>query len=147
MSSEKLTLKTLNKDPIIIVDDSAGERELVKIAFEDLGVENELIFFENGADCLKFIKKEERGIFFILCDVNMPIMTGMELKKILQDDDDLRLKSIPFILISTSNATSSIMKAYSFGVQGYFVKPQDFDELLDMLTAIITYWDLSESPK
>ncbi len=146
MDIQKRITEIYNKLPIIIIDDSPGERELVKVALADLGVDSELIFFDNGFTFLEYIRTETTGAFFILCDINMPGLSGMDIKKILQDDEALRLKSIPFILFSTSNALSSIKTAYSFGVQGYFVKPDTVDQLMDMLYAIVSYWNFSESP-
>ena len=53
----------------------------------------------------------------------------------------------PLLLFSTSSASMAVIKAYSYAVQGYFVKPDTIEELTVILKAIITYWDLSESPK
>ena len=111
-----------------------------------MSVENEIILFNNSLDFMEYMKVEKGGIFFILCDINMPKMTGIELKKIIQEDERLRLKCIPFILLSTSSAPTSVMKAYSYGVNGYFIKPDDIESLKGMLKGIITYWSQSLYP-
>ena len=136
----------MNKNPIIIVDNDDGDIELLKIAFTELNVENEIIVFNDGCKFLEYMKVEKGGTFFILCDINMPKVTGIELKKIIQEDERLRLKCVPFILLSTSRATASVMEAYSYGVNGYFIKPTGVEKLMEMLLAIITYWSESEHP-
>jgi len=146
MNTDTARYASLNKGPIIVIDDSEGESELLRIAFSELGVENKILFFNDGLAFLKYIKSEKGGTFFILCDVNMPKISGLELKKNIQDDEELRLKCIPFILYSTSSANASILKAYSYGVQGYLLKPHDNELLHFMLQATINYWSVSERP-
>ena len=146
MNTDRKIKALYNKDPILIIDDSEGERELIRIAFTELGVDNEIIFFSNGFTFLEYIRLETKGTFFILCDVNMPGLTGMDIKRIVQDDEQLRLKCIPFILFSTSSASISIKEAYSHGVQGYFVKPNEMEQLVEIFYAIVCYWNFSETP-
>jgi DNA-binding response OmpR family regulator len=76
----------------------------------------------------------------------MSRISGLELKKRIFEDERLRLKCIPFIFLSTSGASDSIMRAYSFGVQGYFIKPNSFDELKARLQSIVSYWEGSQHP-
>jgi DNA-binding NtrC family response regulator len=136
----------MNNNLIIIIDDDNDDLELIKEAFADLKVENEIITFDNGKDFLNYIKGTDKGVFFILCDINMSTISGMELKKITFEDDRLRLKCMPFIFISTSRASESVMRAYSFGVQGYFVKPNTYETLKVMLQNMISYWEFSLRP-
>ena len=91
--------------------------------------ENEIIIFADGLKFLDFIKATENRAFFTLCDVNMAKINSLELKKRLYDDELLRLKCVPFIFMSTSSASHEVMKAYSDGVQGYFIKPPPFAAL------------------
>ncbi len=136
----------MNKKPIIVIDDDEDDLELMQQAFSELKVENEIIVFDDGLKFLEYIKTTENGTFFILCDINMRNVPGIELKKIIHDDEQLRTKCIPFIFLSTSAASSSIMKAYSYGVQGYFIKPNTLEKLKSMLHSMITYWSESQHP-
>jgi DNA-binding NtrC family response regulator len=136
----------MNNNPIIIIDDDNDDLELIKEAFADLKVENEIITFDNGKDFLDYIKVTDKGVFFILCDINMSAISGIELKKITFEDERLRHKCVPFIFISTSRASESVMRAYSFGVQGYFVKPNTYETLKVMLQNMISYWEFSLRP-
>lgn len=136
----------MNNKPIIIIDDDDDDLDFIKDAFEQLEIENEILVFDDGQKFLTFIRATENRAFFILCDVNMSKINGLDLKKIIYDDDRLRLKCIPFIFMSTSSASAEIMRAYSYGVQGYFVKPQTFEGLKDLLQYIVNYWSHSQHP-
>ncbi len=136
----------MNKNPIIIVDDDDEDLELIKQALAELNIENEIIFFNDGFKFLDFIRKSHNKTFFILCDLNMSRINGLELKKRIYEDEDLRLKCVPFVFLSTSGSSSAIMKAYSYGVQGYFVKPGSFQGIKDMLLRIVNYWSDSQHP-
>ena len=136
----------MNNKPIIIIDDDDDDLDFIKDAFEQLEIENEILVFDDGQKFLTFIRATENRAFFILCDVNMSKINGLDLKKIIYDDDRLRLKCVPFIFMSTSSASAEIMRAYSYGVQGYFVKPQTFEGLKDLLQYIVNYWSHSQHP-
>jgi len=58
-----------------------------------------ILFFHDGLKFLEYIKATESGTFFILCDINMSKLTGIELKKIIHDDEKLRIKCVPFIFL------------------------------------------------
>ena len=132
--------------PIIIIDDDEDDLYLVKEAFISLKVENEIITFSDGFKFLEYIKKTDKKSFFILCDINMGSINGLELKKIILDDERLRLKCIPFLFWSTSKASPDIIKAYSYNAQGYFIKPVGVEKLNDMLLSIVHYWNYSQHP-
>jgi CheY-like chemotaxis protein len=136
----------MDKKPIIVIDDDDDDLELILLAFSELNIENEIIVFNDGLKFLEYIKATEARAFFILCDINMTKLSGLELKKITYDDEKLRIKCVPFIFMSTSESSSSVMKAYSYGVQGFFIKPNSVEKLKSMLHAMITYWSESHHP-
>jgi CheY-like chemotaxis protein len=136
----------MNKQPIIIVDDDTDDLEFLSQAFIDMKVENEIIVFDNGFKFLEYVWTTEKKTFFILCDMNLGVINGLELKRKIFEDSRLRLKCIPFLMMSTSKATAKIMEAYSFGVQGYFVKPTTQKGYEEMLHAMMAYWDYSQNP-
>jgi len=136
----------MNVNPIIIIDNDDDDLELLQTAFEELGIENEIIAFNDGVNFLKFIKSTPNHPFFILCDINMFPIDGLELKRRIYEDEELRLKCIPFVFLSTSKASDAIMKAYSVGVQGYFIKPNTLPEIKEILSYMINYWKYSQHP-
>jgi CheY-like chemotaxis protein len=136
----------MNANPIVVIDDDDEDIEMITQAFKEIKVENDVITFRSGDSFLDFIRTTDQRVFFILCDINMSRISGLELKKRIFEDERLRLKCIPFIFLSTSGASDSIMRAYSFGVQGYFIKPNSFDELKARLQSIVSYWEGSQHP-
>jgi CheY-like chemotaxis protein len=136
----------MSNRPIIIIDDDDEDLEFIKSAFAELNVENEILVFDDGFEFLDFIRATEKAVFFILCDVSMAKINGLQLKKLIYDDERLRLKCVPFIFMSTSRASTAVMEAYSYGVQGYFVKPPTFELLKDLMQFILNYWNHSERP-
>jgi CheY-like chemotaxis protein len=139
-------LLKIHRSSIILIDDDNEDLELIKEAIESVNIKNEVIAFNDPLKFLEFIRSAGSKTFFTLCDINMAPINGLELKKIIQDDEDLRLKCVPFIFLSTTRASNEIMKAYSFGAQGFFVKPNSIEEIKERVTAIINYWKYSERP-
>jgi FixJ family two-component response regulator len=136
----------MNKNPIIIVDDDNEDLEMIQQAFAELNIENEIIIFNDGLKFLDFLRETQNKTFFILCDINMSVINGLELKQRIYEDEVLRLKCMPFVFLSTSGSSNLVMKAYSYGVQGYFIKPANFQEIKDMLLRIVNYWSYSQHP-
>ena len=132
--------------PIIIIDDDHDDLEVFQQTINDLNFKNEVISFNDPYKFLDFIRTSDKSFAFIMCDINMNTMDGLELKKLLHDDESLRMKCIPFIFWSTSKATPTIREAYSYNVQGYFVKPSTVHELKEMVSSIIKYWNFSQNP-
>lgn len=73
-------------------------------------------------------------------------MNGLELKKKIFDNEELRLKCIPFLMMSTSGASAHVIQAYSLNVQGYFIKPHSVPEISNMFDIIVKYWAISQRP-
>lgn len=134
------------ENPIVIIDDDDEDLELINEAFKELSVKNECLCFKSPTDALLFLKTSETQPLFILCDVNMQLLSGFELREILHKDEILRLKSIPFLFLSTSDELKGITNAYNLSVQGYFVKPGSFDGLVSMLKSIMEYWGYCKHP-
>lgn len=136
----------MNKKPIIIIDDDKDDLDFIRQALLELNVENEITSFDDGYAFLDFARATKNKAFFTLCDINMAKINGLELKKQIFEDEELRMKCVPFIFLSSSMASSSVMRAYSFDVQGYFIKPNNFEKLKEMLASIINYWGHSQVP-
>lgn len=130
------------KGPIIIVEDDKDDQEIYGEAIRAIGISNELHFFENGKTVLEYLSTTEEQPFIILSDINMPVMTGLELKKQIQEDPYLCTKGIPFVFISTNATKTSVRHAHALSVQGYFQKPSTMEEIKSMLKKLFSYWEL-----
>jgi CheY-like chemotaxis protein len=137
---------TSNDNPIIIIDDDTDDLEIFQEGFKQLGIPNEILTFTDGHKFYDYITTTDKKSFFILCDINMQLLNGFELKKQIFDNEELRLKCTPFLMMSTSGASKSVLAAYSLNVQGYFIKPGSISELKDLFDVIVNYWSISQRP-
>ncbi len=133
-------------EPIIIVDDDTDDRLVIREVVARLAIRNELREFPNGMGVLKYLRTTREKPFIILCDINMPVMDGLALRKEINNDEFLRSKSIPFVFLTTAANPMQIRKAYDMTVQGFFIKDATFDEMEGTLRCILDYWDQCKHP-
>jgi CheY-like chemotaxis protein len=132
--------------PIIIVEDDVDDQELFKEIFEEIGIQNIIRFFASSIHALEYLFTTIEKPLLIISDINLPGMTGLEMRRKINDDHKLKKKGIPFIFLSTSNSTSHIAEAYEVSAQGFFIKPPSMTELKEMLLTIFTYWKICRVP-
>lgn len=132
--------------PIIIIEDDLDDQEMLSEVFRDLNYKNEIIYFVDGEAALTYLTDSDVEPFIIFSDINMPRLSGMELREKIHQNEDLRLKSIPYLFFSTSAEQRHVVNAYSKSVQGFFVKPTNYKEIKDTISAIVTYWSKCVSP-
>ncbi|MFL5763257.1 MAG: response regulator [Bacteroidia bacterium] len=128
--------------PILIIDDKAEEHLLMKAAMEHLEVRNPVISFLNGKEALDYLVLSSEVPFLIFCDMDMPVMDGMELRRRICADPVLKKKSIPFVFHTGSATSSAVDEAYEMTVQGVFRKPVDLYQMEHQIKVILTYWRL-----
>ena len=133
--------------PIIIVEDDIDDQEMIREAVEELGVKNELVFFDRSIKAFDFLKSTSQQPFLILSDVNLPLQNGIEFKRQIDEDRYLREKSIPFVFYSTAVDKNSIDTAYKdLTVQGFFKKQNRYEEVKNDLKLIFDYWNTCKHP-
>lgn len=130
------------KGPIIIVEDDKDDQELYTESIQGIGIPNEIHFFDRAKKVLDYLLNTDEQPFIIISDVNMPEMTGLELKRIIQDDPYLCTKGIPFVFISTNASKAAVRHAHALSVQGYFEKPSTLEEINQMFRKLFEYWEL-----
>ena len=132
--------------PIILIDDDTDDCELFRDACIELNIKNDLIIFHKTPDAFAYLSSMKENPLFIICDVNMPLMNGLELRQKINANEKLRLKAIPFLFWSTSGSKGLVNQAYSLNVQGFFTKPDSAKKFKKILSAIMNYWDCSDRP-
>jgi CheY-like chemotaxis protein len=132
--------------PIIIIEDDMDDQEFLADVFEVLQYPNELIFFSDGEQALDYLTATTIEPFIIFSDINMPKLNGIELRAKVHENEDLRMKSIPYLFFSTVAEQQHVIDAYSKSVQGFFVKPSDFNKMKEMIKNIVEYWQNCVSP-
>lgn len=134
------------RGPIIIIEDDEDDQEILAEVFKELECKNQIIFFGDGEDALKYLTDTEVEPFIIFSDINMPKLNGMELRAKIHENESLRIKSIPYLFFSTVAEQQNVIDAYSKSVQGFFVKPKDYDEIRETMKTIMDYWHKCISP-
>ena len=137
----------MTKDgPIIIVEDDPDDRDMLNQIFIQIGLRNEIVFFENGDLAFEYLNSINSRPFIIISDVNLPKMNGFELKKLIRTNELLSLKCIPFLFLTTGTNENDVIDAYVMSAQGFFQKPNKISELEDLLRIIVQYWQKCIAP-
>lgn len=137
----------MNKNgEIIVIEDDIDDQEMFAEIFENLKISNKIIFFGNGEDALDYLQQPGIEPFLILSDINLPKLNGFELRERVFTNKELSKKCIPYIFFTTSASKESVINAYAFSAQGFFIKPSSFVELEQDIASIISYWKKCFSP-
>ena len=129
---------------ILIAEDDADDRFLLKAAFEENGFNDNLLFLENGVEVLEYLfsiklrESDKKLPRFILLDLNMPKKDGREVLKELKLHPEL--KKIPIVIFSTTNNEQEMRRCYELGANSYITKPNSFEGLLKTVSALRSYW-------
>lgn len=134
------------KGPIVVIEDDKDDQDMIQEIFLSLNYPNELVFFADGEKALDYINDENVFPFLILSDINMPKLSGLELKKKIHTDAQLQIKCIPYLFFTTAASKKSVIDAYSMSAQGFFIKQTSHKELERTLKVIVEYWQLCYSP-
>ncbi|MCL6261060.1 response regulator [Aquiflexum sp. TKW24L] len=132
--------------PIIVIEDDPDDQEILKEVFESLAYPNEIMFFFDGESALKFLTEIPVDPFIIFSDINMPRLSGMELRERIHQNESMRLKSIPYLFFSTTAEQAHVIDAYSKSVQGFFIKPNSYNEIKDIIKIVVEYWSRCVAP-
>jgi len=122
------------------------DQELFAEIFKKINISNKILFFGNGEDALEYLQQPGIEPFIILSDINLPRLNGFELRERVFTNKELSKKCIPYIFFTTSVSRESVINAYAFSAQGFFIKPPSYRELEDDITSIIGYWKKCYSP-
>lgn len=127
---------------VLLVEDEPADAHLVKVALREGNVLADLYQACDGVEALELLhRKGEEAIprpDLILLDLNMPRMDGRELLAALKEDDDL--KSIPVIMLTTSDVERDVLASYQLGAAGYITKPVDFEQFVAAVRQVGNYW-------
>ena len=137
----------MNKSgPIIIIEDDIDDQEILTEIFKEHNYENEIIFFGDGELALEFLINTDTEPFIIFSDINLPKLNGVELREKVHNNEDLRIKSIPYLFFTTRAEQKHVVDAYSKSIQGFFVKPAKYEQLKNTIRIIVEYWQECVSP-
>jgi len=131
--------ENLNVISVLLVEDDPGDVVLIREAFEHNKVHNELVVVSDGVEAIEYLRGagEHAGAprpDLILLDLNLPRMDGREVLAEIKDDADLR--TIPVVVLTTSEAEEDILRSYDLHANAYVTKPVDFDCFIEIVRQI-----------
>ena len=124
---------------VLLVEDDPGDVLMTREAFEDNKVRNRLSVVSDGVSALEFLRKEGQYADaptpdLVLLDLNLPRMDGREVLQALKADAALR--SIPVVVLTTSEAEDDVVRSYALHANAYVTKPVDFDRFIEVVRQI-----------
>lgn len=128
---------------ILLVEDDPGDVELTKEGLQDAKMLVTLHVVDDGEKALRFLRKEAPYLEaarpdIILLDLNMPRKNGMETLEEIKNDPALR--SIPVVILTTSEAEADIARCYDLGANCYITKPISFEAFTKVVAMIEEFW-------
>lgn len=135
---------------ILLVDDDEDHLFIAERAIERAGIEAQLCMARDGSEALRVLDQEtstEGGrVAVVLLDLRMPGMGGIELLRRMRSDD--RTRSIPVVMVSSSDRAEEVRESYREGANSYVVKRFEADRPGGYLADVARYWvDLNERPE
>jgi len=131
---------------ILLVEDNPGDVRLIREALNNGKVPSDLYVVYDGVEALAFLRRDgdyasDPRPDLILLDLNLPKKDGCEVLAIVKADNDL--KTIPVVVLTTSQANEDILKAYSLSANCYVTKPVDVDDFMRVVRCIEEFWLLT----
>jgi len=123
---------------ILLVEDNEGDIILTQEALRDGKIKNNIIIARDGVEALALLDSGESLPDLILLDINLPKLNGLEVLTAIKTD--LRLKTIPVIMLSTSDEQNDILTSYNNYANCFITKPVDFNRFIDVVRTIETFW-------
>jgi len=127
---------------ILLVEDNPADIRLTQEVFKDCKVANRLWVARDGLEAMDFLLGKTGGEAImpdlILLDLNMPRMDGREVLDELKKDE--RLKTIPVIVLTTSETEQDILRSYQLGANSYITKPVDLIQFVRVVRSIEDFW-------
>ncbi len=105
---------------VLLVDDDKIPKVILSRALKEMGI-NKILTADNGQNGLQILFTE--SVDLIVSDWNMPVMDGLEFFKSVKANDKLR--SIPFLLLTSANSKDEVIKAAKAGIKNYIIKAND----------------------
>ncbi|RMF64662.1 MAG: response regulator [Calditrichaeota bacterium] len=145
---------TLNDLVILLVEDNANDVILIRRALQEAKVLNPLQVVKDGEQAIAYLKGEgkyaDRAKYplpvLLLLDLKLPRVSGFDVLEWLRKQK--KLARIPVVVLTSSNQSQDVNRAYDLGANSYLVKPVEFDDLVKLLKTLGLYWIiLNEKPE
>jgi CheY-like chemotaxis protein len=124
---------------VLLVEDDPGDTLMIREAFEENKLRNRLSSVTDGVEALEFLRREGKHATaprpdLILLDLNLPRKDGREVLAEIKGDDVLR--TIPVVVLTTSQAEEDVLRSYELHANAYVTKPVDFERFIEVVRQI-----------
>ena len=134
---------------ILLVEDNPKDAEMTQRALRKNNLGNKLHWVKDGAEALDYVfrrgdyggRSAARPPRLILLDIKMPKIDGIEVLRQIKADEKMR--TVPVVVMTSSNEERDVVDSYRLGVNSYIVKPIEFPAFLEVVTKIGLYWVLT----
>jgi len=128
---------------ILLVEDSEGDARLSMEAMRDSKIRNKMHHVVDGEEAMAFLRKEGKYSKaprpdLILLDLNLPKKDGREVLAEIKNDD--KLKRIPAVVLTISNAEEDILKSYNLHANCFITKPIDLGQFMKVVHSVEDFW-------
>jgi CheY-like chemotaxis protein len=128
---------------ILLVEDSAGDIRLTLEVLKESKIHNRVSVVRDGVEAMTFLRRQ--GAYqnapypdLILLDLNLPRKDGRE--TLAEIKQDVNLKRIPVVVLTTSEAETDILQAYNLHANCYITKPVDFGQFIKVIHSLEDFW-------
>ena len=136
----------LNEVEVLLVEDNPSDAELTMRALKKRNLANRLFHAKDGAEALDFLfangafadRRVENGPKVVLLDLKLPKVDGLEVLQRIKSDE--RTKKIPVVVMTSSREDRDLVTCYELGVNGYVVKPVEFEDFSRAVSELGFYW-------
>ncbi|MEN6474114.1 MAG: response regulator [Syntrophaceae bacterium] len=122
---------------ILLVEDDEGHAELIKDCLKDAGVVNPIRRFRDGQEIIDYLFKSQHSKtelangYLVLLDIRIPKLDGQEVLRRIKGDE--RLKSLPVVMLTTTDDPREVQASYRMGCNAYLTKPVDYESFTEMI--------------
>lgn len=136
---------------ILLVEDDSNDMELTLMALKKNNLANPIDVVRDGAQALDYLHRkgefqgrEENNPAVVLLDLNLPKVPGLEVLREIKTD--VRLKTTPVVILTSSREDRDMVETYNLGVNAYVVKPVDFAAFVDAVKSLGAFWAVLNEP-
>ena len=128
---------------ILLVEDNEGDVQLTREALDRAKVRNNLHVAYDGVEAMDFLRRKNGHASaprpdLVLLDLNLPNMDGREVLQEMKSDPTL--KTIPVVVITSSEAEQDVVKTYSLNANCYVTKPLDLGQFMRVVQSVSEFW-------